>query len=238
VKLQPGTTGSAKEQTFLGMHLRPVYDKDTEEPEEPVVEEDHSMDVAKTTDDGLIVPADGVDLGLSVKWATWNVGAKQTGVDGKGKEGQYGNYYSWGSTEPQSSYLSSDYTLNITERTLSAEHDAAQTKWGDGWRMPTEDECEELILNCNVSWTSVDGVSGYRYTSRINGKSIFMPAAGVRTSIVQNPGEYGYYWTSTKHPSNPEQATCMVFNNTGQYNDSSQQYERFGGLQIRPVKAK
>ncbi len=245
VKLQPGTTGSAKEQTFLGMHLRPVYGDGTstpEEPEEPVVEEDHSMDVAKTVKDAfgndMIVPADGVDLGLSVKWATWNVGATQTGIDGKGKEGQYGNYYSWGSTEPQSSYLSSDYTLNITERTLSAEHDAAQTKWGDGWRMPTEDECEELILNCNVSWTSVDGVSGYRYTSRINGKSIFMPAAGVRTSIVQNPGEYGYYWTSTKHPSNPEQATCMVFNNTGQYNDSSQQYERFGGLQIRPVKAK
>lgn len=203
------------------------------------------MDVAKTVKDAfgndMIVPADGVDLGLSVKWATWNVGATQTGIDGKGKEGQYGNYYSWGSTEPQERYMSSDYlyyTQPITERTLSAEHDAAQTKWGDGWRMPTEDECEELVLNCNVSWTSVDGVSGYRYTSRINGKSIFMPAAGVRTSIVQNPGEYGYYWTSTKHPSNPEQATCMVFNNTGQYNDSSQQYERFGGLQIRPVKAK
>ena len=248
VKLQPGTTGSAKEQTFLGMHLRPVYGDGTstpEEPEEPVVEEDHSMDVAKTVKDikgnEMIVPADGVDMGLSVKWATWNVGATQTGIDGKGKAGQYGNYYSWGSTEPQSSYLSSDYqyySQPITERTLSAEHDAAQTKWGDGWRMPTEDECEELVLNCNVSWTSVDGVSGYRYTSKINGKSIFMPAAGVWTSYVQNPGEYGYYWTSTKHPSNPEQATCMVFNNTGQYNDSSQQYERFGGLQIRPVKAK
>ena len=241
VKLQPGTTASAKEQTFLGMHLRPVYDKDTEEPEEPVVEEDHSMDVAKTTDDGLIVPADGVDLGLSVKWATWNLGAKQTGVDGKGKEGQYGYYYSWGSTEPQDRYLSSDYqyySQPLTEGTLSAQHDAAQTKWGDGWRMPTEDECEELVLNCNATWTSVDGVSGYRYTSKKNGKSIFMPAAGVWTSYVQNSGEYGYYWTSTKHPSNSALATCLVFDRSGQFNDSSQQYERFGGLQIRPVRAK
>ena len=187
------------------------------------------------------VSADGVDLGLSVKWATWNVGATQKGSDGKGKEGQYGYYYSWGSTEPQERYLSSDYTLSITEGTLSAEHDVAQTKWGDGWRMPTEDECEELILNCNVTWTTVNGVSGYRYTSRKKGyenKSIFMPAAGVRTSNVQFSGSYGYYWTSTKHPSNPELATCMVFNSSGQYNDSSQQYERFGGLQIRPVKAK
>lgn len=235
VKLQKGTTGPARERTYLGLHLRPVYDKTTEEP----VVVDHSMDVAETTEDGLIVPADGVDLGLSVKWATWNVGAKQKDSDGKGIAGQYGYYYSWGSTEPQNSYTSSDYLYYeqpITERTLSAEHDAAQAKWGDGWRMPTEDECEELILNCNVSWTSVDGVSGYRYTSRINGKSIFMPAAGVWTDIVRF-SDYGYYWTSSKHPSNSGLATCMMFKQ-GQYNDPSQQYERFGGMQIRPVKAK
>jgi hypothetical protein len=60
----------------------------------------------------------------------------------------------------------------------------------------------------------------------------------VWTSYVQNPGEYGYYWTSTKHPSNSALATCLMFDRSGQFNDSSQQYERFGGLQIRPVKAK
>ena len=241
VKLQTGTSKAEKEMTFYGMYIRPVYDGSGDTPEPPV-SEDHSLEIAKTTDDGQIVPAEGVDLGLSVTWASWNLGATETTTQSGvtiGQVGQLGGYYSWGETSTKSRYRLADYLYGdspLPETTLTAEHDAAVQNWGDGWRMPTEDEWDELVINCTVKWESVNGLQGYRYTSKKNGRSIFIPAGGVNNGSLLF-SDYGYYWSSTKHPTDKQRATCMLFNN-GQFNDPSTPYERFCGMPIRPVKKK
>ena len=100
-----------------------------------------------------------VDLGLSVKWATCNVGANSP-------EG-YGKYYTF------------DDALQLEK---------------DGKRLPSKSEIQELIGNCNWTWTTKNGVNGYEVTSKKNGNSIFLPAAGNRNG---NDGSFGEYWSGT-----------------------------------------
>ena len=254
VKLQKGTVKSETALPFYGMHIRPVYGEGSGSPDVPgPTDEDHSLEVESITEDGMIIPVDGVDLGLSVKWAGWNVGATDTTMVGNkvlGVEGQYGGYYSWGETSTKTSYAYGKYDLNLTERTLAPEHDAASVNWGGDWRMPTEDEYDELVLNCNVTWetvdwTTADGVKhyaqGYRYTSKKPGytdRSIFLPAGGANSGSLLGLNEYGYYWSSSNHLTLSARAVCLLFSSDGTYNDPSSSYEKFAGLLIRPVKDK
>jgi len=126
------------------------------------------------------VSPEAVDLGLSVKWASFNVGASAP-------EG-VGNHYAWGETEPKESYTWENYKwwtgsydvmskYNPTDGlyALEMEDDVAAVDWGDKWRMPTHKEQEELYNNCDKTLTALNGVSGYRMTSRKNGNSIFLP---------------------------------------------------------------
>jgi uncharacterized protein (TIGR02145 family) len=190
----------------------------------------------------MIVPVEGVDLGLSITWASWNLGAisktKKDSVTFIGELGQYGEYYAWGETSSKETYTNANYTYTENVNKLPADHDAAAQNWGDGWRMPTEAEWNELVESCTIQWETVNGIQGQRYTSRRNGKSIFLPAAGVKKSSVSFLGSYGYYWSNTKNPIHDTEGSCMVFSRDGQYNDPSQSYTRFTGLQIRPVKKK
>lgn len=147
---------------------------------------------------------DAVDLGLSVKWASCNVGAESPE--------EYGDYFAWGETETKSSYTSDNsvtYGLSISELesrgiigsdgNLTAAYDAATANWGDGWRMPTLDEIKELLNNCTWNWTTLNGVNG-RLVTGPNGNSIFLPAAGCRyDSSLYDAGSYGYYWSATPH---------------------------------------
>ena len=151
-----------------------------------------------------------VDLGLSVKWACCNVGA--------GSPEGYGSYFAWGETELKSNYSWSTYkhcnngssskltkynvgsswgTIdNIT--TLELEDDAAHVSWGGAWRMPTYNDWDELKNNCAWTWTTLNGVKGYKVVSKSNGNSIFLPAAGCRyKSDVCDAGSDGYYWYSS-----------------------------------------
>ena len=148
-----------------------------------------------------------VDLGLpsGLKWATCNVGAETPEA--------YGNYYAWGETEPapNNNYSSSNcstYGLTYSqlqsqgyidsEGNLTAQYDAAAANWGGDWRMPTYDELKELEDNCTWTWTTQNGVKGYKVTSKTNGNSIFLPASGIRHgSSLNNAGSGGYYWSST-----------------------------------------
>ena len=133
-----------------------------------------------------------VDLGLSVKWATVNIGAESPE--------DYGNYYAWGETEAKDSYTSSNsvtYGVDMDDIAGDAEYDAATANWGSSWRMPTYDEMEELVDNCTWTWTTENGVNGYLVTGP-NTNSIFLPAAGNRNGTsLYNAGSDGVYWSST-----------------------------------------
>ena len=86
--------------------------------------------------------------------------------------------------------------------------DAASVNWGGSWRMPTWNEWDWLLKNCTWTWTSQDGVNGYKVTGT-NGNSIFLPAAGARSSmdgsvtITSHAGSDGYYWSNMVGWHNP-----------------------------------
>lgn len=133
-----------------------------------------------------------VDLGLSVKWATCNVGASSP-------EG-YGNYYAWGETSTKYKYSDDTYSYkntNIGSDIKGTYYDVAHMKWGGNWRMPTKAECEELKDRCTWTWSTVGGHEGYKLKGP-NGESIFLPAAGYRFGAdVDDAGTYGGYWSSS-----------------------------------------
>jgi formylglycine-generating enzyme required for sulfatase activity len=144
---------------------------------------------------------DYVDLGLSVKWATCNVGATTPE--------EYGDYFAWGETSPKEIYGWNTYKwcdgtennmtkYNTTDglTTLLPEDDAAHVHWGGQWRMPTKEERDELLDKCIWTWESVNGVEGFRATGP-NGNSIFLPAAGIyiETRLLTN-GLNSYFFTS------------------------------------------
>lgn len=160
---------------------------------------------------------EAVDMGLSVMWASFNLGAS--------KPEEYGNYYAWGETQTKSEY--SEYTykwLTLTEgvfkvtkycpsynrsswggagdnpdnkTVLDKEDDAAYVNLGGNWRMPTRAEMNALIENCAWTWTSLNGVNGMLVTAS-NGNSIFLPAAGsLFGTDLDNVGDQGHYMNTS-----------------------------------------
>lgn len=158
---------------------------------------------------GVINGHQWVDLGLSVKWATCNVGAE--------KQSDYGSYFAWGEVSPKDEYTWSTYKYyrlsgysnsfskyvldgkygNVdNKRLLDLSDDAARFNWGGSWRMPTFAESEELLNKCTWQWISMDGHNGYLITGP-SGKSIFLPASGscIR-SERHRVDSVCAYWTS------------------------------------------
>ena len=188
---------------------------------------------------------EAVDLGLSVKWASMNVGAKTASG--------FGWYFAWGETKPKGYYSWNTYAwsrgdsqfltkYSTTDRRsqLALADDAARANMGGAWRMPTVEEYEELVdpANCTWEWTSKDGVSGYKVTGKRTGNSIFLPVTGFRYyADVQFRGVNGIYWTSSLYKSNPNKAWCLEFN----FSDVAVHYgnissNRFSGRCIRAVQ--
>ncbi len=167
-----------------------------------------------------------VDLGLSVKWATCNVGASSPSG--------YGNYYAWGETTTKSEYTTGNSVTrgkNMSDISGNSRYDAARANWGGTWRLPTKAEIEELINNCTWEWTSQNGVNGYKVTGP-NGNSIFLPAAGYRYgSSLFSAGSYGDYWSSTPS-SYTGYAYYLYFGSSNFGWDDS---DRYYGLSVRPV---
>ena len=143
-----------------------------------------------------------VDLGLpsGVLWATCNVGASEPWESGL--------YFSWGNVEGHKNgsiydfsateYASTPGVKLTTDIPADAEYDAARANFGGSWRIPTTAEFKELHDNCTSVWTMQNGIDGRRFTSRINGNSVFFPAAGFYydTSFNYN-GTYGGYLSSS-----------------------------------------
>ncbi len=162
---------------------------------------------------------DWVDLGLpsGTLWATRNIGASSPE--------DYGDYFAWGETEPKDFYdlytykwweswfesgwthwgytkycnsSSSGYMGNTDDKTeLDPEDDAATVNWGSDARMPSSEQFLELISFCTRQWTQRNGVNGNLIIGP-NGKTIFLPAAGVRELEMLNAaGSIGVYWSRT-----------------------------------------
>ena len=177
---------------------------------------------------GTINGHDYVDLGLSVKWATQNVGASSPS--------DYGDYFAWGETSKKDEYYYSNSKTckkSLGDISGNAQYDAARANWGGTWRLPTENECRELMDRCTWSWTSQGGHNGYRVTSKANGNSIFLPAAGHRHWTSRfNVGENGNYWSSTPNESYAMYAYGLYFSSSDLklgWND------RAYGRSVRPV---
>ena len=172
-------------------------------PAKPATSKPKPITVSRPT--GTIEGHGYVDLGLSVKWATQNVGADSPS--------DYGDYFAWGETRPKSRYDWDNYKIvGKTSISPTCGHDTARENWGGTWRMPTEAEFEELCNrnNCKWTWKSQGGHWGYLVTSKINGNSIFLPAAGRRGGTDRvYVGEYGYYWSSTLSSSYSELARYL-----------------------------
>ena len=176
-----------------------------------------------------------VDLGLSVKWATCNVGAS--------KPYEYGEYYSWGETETKESYEPGNYTYANggsavnDKNTLDIENDVAHKKWGGKWRMPSREEFDELIQNCTWTWTTQNDVNGFLVTSNKPGytdRSIFLPAAGLRSlSELRLSGDIGFYWTTTPSEHFAESA-CFLYITPG-FKSLYESAARNQAHSVRPV---
>ena len=182
-----------------------------------------------TTDDnsGTVNGYVAVDLGLSVRWASVNIGAESPE--------DYGNYYAWGETETKSKYTVSNsvtYGVEMDDFSGDATYDAATANWGDSWRMPTSTELEELVDDCTWEWTTLNEINGYLVTGD-NGNSIFLPAAGYRhESSLYNAGIRGHYWSSTPGRSSASYAYHLYFSSGSQDLDGG---NRSHGRPVRPV---
>ncbi|MBQ8721770.1 MAG: hypothetical protein IJY67_06465 [Paludibacteraceae bacterium] len=178
-----------------------------------------------------------VDLGLpsGLKWATCNVGATTPE--------EYGDYFAWGEVKPKTTYNLDTYKYydgsNFTKYTgsdktvLDPEDDAATANWGGAWRMPTKAEQDELQENCTWTWTTQNGVNGYKVTGP-NGNSIFLPAAGFTVEgTLDYAGSFGYYWSSSLDTFTPDRAYIVNFySDCMDWNDG---YDRSYGFTVRPV---
>jgi hypothetical protein len=185
-----------------------------------------------------------VDLGLSVKWATHNIGAE--------KPEEAGVYFSWGETrmEVTRPFLWDTYkwgkkdslTKYCTEAekgvvdnrlVLDENDDAAYVCWGGNWRMPSTEEFEELIERCDWEWVELNNQLGYEVIGP-NGNSIFLPAAGaVDANIILEFNKIGDYWTNELFKDDSNTAARFYFYNgkkTLEYGGN-----RYMGMTIRPV---
>ena len=202
----------------------------------------------------IVDPSTFVDLGLpsGTLWATCNIGAENPE--------DYGDYFAWGETEgyndgktifllssykwcegsnstmtkycTNSSYGYNGFTDDKTE--LDLEDDAAYVNWGPKWRMPSPEQFVELN-NSNYTtteWTTQNGVNGRKITSKTNGNSIFLPAAGYHRSWFDREGSGGYYWSRTLD-SQPYNARILSISSSGIGMDYGYRYE---GRNVRPVR--
>jgi hypothetical protein len=199
---------------------------------------------------GSTTPEGWVDLGLpsGLLWADRNVGAENPE--------DYGNYYAWGEIAPKDVYnwstyaygnaaheltkycSNSEYGLNgFTDSltTLEPSDDAATVNIGGGARTPTKDEWQELMDNTTSTWTTQNGVYG-RLLTGSNGKSLFLPAAGIRfSSSPDYAGKYGFYWSSALSMDCPSDAWYVGFGSGRQDVDYSY---RDDGFSVRAVRAR
>lgn len=193
------------------------------------------VDFTAKPDDPTLTPGDAIDLGLSVKWASCNLGASSPT--------EAGEYYAWGETSPKSKYSSATYSYynadtkaytHIGYKIAGTEYDAAYVNLGDGWAMPSELQFQELIQKCTWKWVSLDnGDNGYVVTGK-NGNTIFLPATGYKDSYVNAKNSYGDYWSDQVWLYDYAYAKTLYISSSKHYIENSES-ARAVGHPIRPV---
>ena len=205
---------------------------------------------------------EAVDLGLSVKWASFNLGAS--------KPEEYGDYFAWGEIEPYYSSLDpliwkegkeggyywtnykwcvlshsrltkycseSSYGYNgftDAKTVLDFEDDVTHVILGGKWRIPTDEEWSELRTQCTWEWVILNGINGYKVIGA-NGNSIFFPSAGwFANQNLLDAGSYGFYWSSSLRVDYPDSAWFVYF---GSDEVSRSINDRSLGYSVRPVYA-
>lgn len=205
--------------------------------------------------DSIIYDGQAVDLGLSVKWSNVNVGADSPE--------EFGDYYAWGEIEPYyssrtplswreetkdgyswNSYFDNPsgdgstfykYDHKTGKKILELEDDAAYQNWSGEWRIPSIDEFRELKNNCKWTMTTINGISGYKVQSNIQGYEenfIFLPFAGSYSGKkLSGIGEIGCYWNREVET---ELSYCFYISTTAP-RQSMGMSDRCDGYSIRPV---
>lgn len=193
-----------------------------------------------------------VDLQLpsGTLWATCNIGASCPE--------DYGDYFAWGETQTKEHYWGINYKWfnygdqhHITKyctqssygdngfvdnkRELDPEDDAAYVNWGPSWRMPTTEQMRELDEYCSLQFTVRNGVYGLQLTSKRNGKSLFLPAAGHYFGTVESLGKSGYYWSRSLDYWFPHTAYEYTFHFSNHAHNSAEFDSRMTGQSVRPV---
>ena len=202
---------------------------------------------------GSVRGNDYVDLGLpsGTLWATCNIGASNPE--------DFGEYYAWGETQTKSTYTWENYRYaqgtswsdpRLTKycsksdmgnngftddlMVLQGSDDPAVVIWGGGWHTPSYEQWEELMMNTKEQWTERNGVKGRLFTSRNNGQTLFLPAAGsLLGSEPYDVGSSCFYWSSKIVSLNPAGAWAYdsVECDTAGNNRSC-------GQPVRPVREK
>ena len=188
--------------------------------------------------EGQVQAGQAVDLGLSVQWAGYNVGA--TAPE------QMGELFAWGETSTKSDgYEKSNYSMwdgvnyspygSDGATRLSWGEDIATAAWGDGWRMPSEEEIDELLDSCTWTYSTYKGVRGYVVTAseKAGGRSIFFPLPGYQVGTAVNHRDIrGIYWGSQLSGKNSDYGVTLFVN---EETAGRGQMHRYLGAAVRPV---
>lgn len=228
--LYTGYINSGTNDKIIRMGIRPVYGDVNNTPEvdvnDPIEVDSH----------------EAVYLGWGdIRWATCNVGAS--------KSSDVGEYFAWGETSSKSEYSQSTYSYfvqdsgynmsSIGDYLTGTEQDAATANWSENWRMPSREELDNLYAYSTVKWETKDGVSGYTFTSTLNGNSIFLPATGYMQGKQLNKyGAEGDYWSRTNGASRENgSGFALFFTETTTFEPGQCTTWDYGekGMVIRPV---
>lgn len=186
-----------------------------------------------------------IDLGLSVKWASCNIGASN--------KKWAGSYCAWGekgikwdfSPSNYEHRISGEYTTtkykDLGDSICGTEYDVAHEDWGDGWRLPTKDEFQELVDKCKWKWVSKGESNGYEVLGP-NGNKIFLPCTGEKgprgSSKLIYADREGCYMSGDHYKGQDYEDTldscayCLIF---GKEKHEVWYNSRWAGIAVRPV---
>ncbi len=221
------STFETEDQKGWHMLIRPVYGDTGSDPDTPATDEREFTEEGKQ--------AKSVDLGLSVKWATYNLGTTS--------ETEPGSYFSWASTTAGTDFSLNQYqwydastqTFNVPSTNISdTDNDAAVKLWGGTWRMPTDEEVYELVKNC--TWTKTD--NGFKIKGT-NGNEIFLPFTGFYLGTSLTSDTKCYYWTGSYNnlPIHADDYWSYYLTNSSA-NPTLMSTYIYNGMCIRPVSTK